>query len=61
MHNTLAEARMKDVAYAVSCAKSRYFSWTTSVAVWVSPVMLPETTLTAPYSPRDRARLSTTP
>ena len=61
MQITLAEASMNEVANAVSCAKSRYFSCTTSVAVWVCPVMLPETTRTAPYSPRDRARLSTTP
>ena len=35
MQITLAEASMNEVAYAVSCAKSRYFSCTTSVAVWV--------------------------
>ena len=49
------------MAYAVSCWKFWYFCWTTTVAVWVSPLTLPETTLTAPNSPSERARLSTTP
>ena len=31
------------------------------VAVWVRPVMLPETTLTAPNSPSERASDRTTP
>ena len=50
-----------DVAYAVDCWKFWYFASTTKVAVWVRPAMLPETILTAPNSPSDRARLSTTP
>ena len=42
-------------------SKPWYFDSTTSVAVWVCCTMLPETTFTAPYSPSERARLSTTP
>ena len=36
-------------------------SSTTSVTVWVCPLTSPDTTRTAPNSPRDRATLSTTP
>ena len=57
----LDEDEQEGVAYAVSCAKFWYFSSTTSVAVWVLPLMLPDTTFTAPNSPSDRASDSTTP
>ena len=61
MQRTLTNASRNDVAYAVACSKFWYFCSTTRVAVWVSPVKLPDTILTAPNSPRERARLRTTP
>ncbi len=61
MHSTAAKASMNETEYAVSCWKFWYFCWTSTVAVCVSPPTLPETTLTAPNSPRERARLRTTP
>src|SRR5690606_7871066 len=61
MHATAISASRNAVAYAPPLSKLRYFSSTTSVAVRVCPRRLPDTTLTAPNSPRDRATLSTTP
>ena len=61
MQMTAAVASMKAVEYAVVCSKFWYFCSTTSVAVWVWFSTLPETTLTAPNSPSERARLRTTP
>jgi len=61
MQSTLTNASRNDTAYAVGWSKFWYFCSTTSVAVWVCPVKLPETILTAPNSPRERARERTTP
>ena len=61
MQATATSASRNAVAYAPPLSKLRYFSSTTSVAVRVSPSTLPDTTFTAPNSPSDRARLSTTP
>ncbi len=60
-HSTAAKASMNDTEYAVSCWKFWYFCWTRTGAVVVSPPTLPATTLTAPNSPSERARLRTTP
>ena len=47
--------------YAPDWLKFSYASCTRNVAVCVFPSTLPETTATAPYSPRHRAVVSTTP
>src|SRR3954447_5650043 len=61
MHAMEANARMNDIAYAVGWWKLPYSCLTSSVAVCVRPTRLPDTTLTAPNSPRERARASTAP
>ena len=61
MQSTATNASTNDVAYAVDCSKFWYFCSTTRVAVWVSPVKLPDTILTAPNSPMERASDRTTP
>ena len=61
MQTTRPTASRNAVAYAAPCSKFWYFCSTTRVAVWVWPVRLPDTILTAPNSPSDRARLRTTP
>src|SRR3954447_10568269 len=61
MQITEAVASRNAVAYAVAWSKPWYFDSTIRVAVCVCPTTLPDTTLTAPNSPSERARLSTTP
>ena len=61
MQRIATNASTNDVAYAVDCWKFWYFCSTTRVAVWVSPVKLPDTILTAPNSPMARASDRTTP
>ena len=54
-------ASTTEAAYAPTRSKlwNRFSTW--SVSVSVSPTILPETTVTAPYSPSARAVVSTTP
>ena len=61
MQITLTNARTNAIVDADVWSKLWYFFSTRRVAVWVWLMTLPETTLTAPNSPRLRARLSTTP
>src|SRR5205085_6717845 len=50
-----------DAAYAPVTSNDSYRSCTSSVSVSVLPLMRPETTLTAPNSPMERAVVRTTP
>src|SRR6266536_469571 len=54
-------ASTTEAAYAPVTSNDSYLSWTSSVSVSVLPLIRPETTLTAPNSPIDRAVVSTTP
>src|SRR5205823_12776231 len=54
-------ASASESPYAPARLKFSYWSCTRSVAVSVLPSIRPETTATAPYSPRQRAVVSTTP
>ena len=58
---TASIASSTDAAYAPVWSKFSYDAWTYCVSVCVRPAMPPETMLTAPNSPSDRAVVSTTP
>ena len=58
---TDSSARTTDAAYAPGTLNPSYWPWTYCVSVSVLPAMCPETTETAPNSPRQRAVVRTTP
>src|SRR5581483_3779608 len=58
---TAMSASTSEIAYAPGRSRFRYASCTARVAVCVRPSMFPDTIATAPYSPRQRAVVKTTP